>query len=126
MTTYIFLAALDSTDGQTQELATKLESFPNDVRITTSNELRYAVADFDDRADTTLEAICESDMFILLAFGKPTTSSKMMRNTELGIALGAEIPVTFIGTPKNAYHRFGDVFETVEDFVAAWYERQTS
>lgn len=107
---------------QSRRLAMQLEDA--DHKVVDCSEFN-ALPDYDARADARLDVIIDCDMFVFLA---PIDSAplriQLLRNTELGIAIGAEVPVTFIGKPHNAYQRFGDIFDSPEEFVAAWCERK--
>lgn len=70
-----------------------------------------------ERADWRLARIEESDTFVL--FGQPDTQS-LIRNIELGFAIGACVPVAYVGKPRNSYQRYGDVYRDADEFLATW------
>ncbi len=124
MTTYIYLANFDQESAK--KLVDKLQNSTEcDIRVTTSNEFD-SIEGYDERAGARVDSIFESDLFVYLARQGIVPKTTILRDIELGIAIGAEVPVAFIGSPRNAYQRFGDIFETPEEFVAAWYSRTTS
>lgn len=66
-----------------------------------------------------MSRIDESDMFVY--FASPPGERQLIRSIELGFAIGAEVPLAFVGKPRNSYQRYGDVFDDVDDFLTACY-----
>lgn len=74
----------------------------------------------DDRANWRMDCIDESDMFVF--FASPPGERQLIRSIELGFAIGAQVPVAFVGKPRNSYHRYGDIFDDADSLLAALYE----
>lgn len=86
------------------------EVFTNLERITGS---------VDECASWRMQRIEESDMFVF--FSSPPGEKQLIRSIELGFAIGAEIPIAFVGKPRNTYQRYGDIFDDVDDLLTACY-----
>lgn len=86
------------------------EVFTNLERITGS---------VDECAGWRMKRIEESDMFVF--FSSPPGEKQLIRSIELGFAIGAEIPIAFVGKPRNTYQRYGDIFDDVDDLLTACY-----
>ena len=79
--------------------------------------------DPDKRADWRMSQIDDCDAFVF--FAAPPGTPQLVRSIELGFAIGAGVPVIFIGSPRNSYHRFGEVFHDSAAFLTAWAESKT-
>lgn len=113
----IYLSHQDRQEAAT--LRERLLDLPGVTRVWTNHDLLNET-DPDTRADIRRQRIRESAEFVFVdAPGSP----QLIRNIELGFAIGIEVPVVFIGHPHNAYHRFGDVFSDADTFFDVWKSR---
>lgn len=83
---------------------------------------RSALAGAQQKTDLRLARIRRSDAYVHFAPESPRTNGwSPLRQVEFGYALGCEIPVAYVGTPQNSLHRYGEVFDDVDDFLDWWY-----
>lgn len=75
----------------------------------------------EERTDLRLARIRRSNSFVFFAPDQPKDQWSPLRQIEFGYALGCELPIAFVGTPFNSLHRYGDVFDDVDHFLADWY-----
>lgn len=73
------------------------------------------------RTDLRLSRIRRSDVFVFFAPSVDLQNWSLVRQIEFGYALGQEIPVVYVGRVANSLHSYGDVFDSVSDFLAGFY-----
>lgn len=78
----------------------------------------------ENKTDLRLARIRRSDAFVFFAPDIPKDQWSPLRQVEFGYALGCELPVAFVGKPFNSLHRYGDVFDSVDDFLERWYSEK--
>jgi hypothetical protein len=88
--------------------------------VVLTNFDRVKLEGASQKTDLRLARIRRSDAYVFFA---PETKDQWspLRQVEFGYALGAEIPVAFVGTPFNSLHRYGDVFDDIDEFLDWWY-----
>ena len=74
------------------------------------------------KTDLRLSRIRRCETFVFFA-GEGSDWSPL-RQIEFGYALGCEIPVAYVGKPLNSLHRYGDVFDGVDDFLDWFYSAE--
>lgn len=114
MTELIFLSHIDRATAQ--ELADMIAEKTGAEVVT--NHTYLGENDPDKRADWRMSKIDDASVFVF--FASPPGTPQLVRSIELGFAIGAGVPVVFIGHPRNSYHRFGEVFADTDRFLAAW------
>jgi hypothetical protein len=72
------------------------------------------------KTDRRLKRIRSCDAFIFFAEPEGVPRS-IIRQNELGYALGREKAIAFVGEPQNSLHKWGDVFDDIDDFLDQWY-----
>ncbi len=93
------------------------------LRVLTNFDSADSSLSAEQRTDARLQRIRSSRVFVFFAPSVPRDRS-LIRQIELGYALGSEIPLVFVGNPLNSLHSYDDVFETVEDFLAEFYSER--
>lgn len=82
---------------------------------------RTNLEDAERKTDLRLARIRRSRAFVFFAEEVDGVAESVIRQTEYGYALGCGLSMAYVGHPYNSLHRYGDVFEDVEEFVARWY-----
>lgn len=73
------------------------------------------------RTDFRLSRIRLSSIFVFFGSKVPQQTWSLVRQQEFGYALGCRIPVVYVGSPANSLHRYGDVFDDIDDFLRWFY-----
>ena len=69
-------------------------------------------------SDLRLKRVRQCRVYVYFADEDGSRSS--VREAEFGYALGREKAVAFVGRPTNTLHRYGDVFDDAEQFLAEY------
>jgi hypothetical protein len=101
-------------DEQLKEIVRKLEERGFTVR-TNFEELNGGSVAW--KTDRRLRRIRTCEAFVF--FSEPGDTS-IVRQIELGYALGREKAIAYVGKPLNSLHNWGDVFDDVDDFLDQW------
>ena len=91
--------------------------------VVLTNFDRYGHDGAERKTDLRLARIRRSDVYINFE-DVDRTSGSTIRQVEFGYALGLGLQVAYVGNPLNSLHRYGDVFDDVNDFLRGWYSSE--
>ena len=104
-------------DESLDDIVKELEDRGFTVR---TNFERLNGEDVEWKTDHRLKRIRSCDAFIFFAEPEGTPRS-LIRQIELGYALGSERAIAYVGQPQNSLHRWGDTFDDIDDFLDQWH-----
>lgn len=94
------------------------------LQVTTNFDESDLLISAQQKTDERLERIRKCDSFVFFAPGIVPEQWSPLRQAEFGYALGRERNIVFVGRTLNSLHRYGDVFDDINEFLSWYYSDQ--